>query len=189
LQYVCERLMGPPVRRGSPGESYYCCPFHNDTNPSFHTLPSKPDYKDRWCCMGCGMRGDEADLMAGLMPGEGWPRRRARLLEWRQDYEREVEVARAAPPTGAAKVFISGETGRLADKPQDDPRAVAAVWANLTASERDTLIAALAVMRGKTVSFEALAKYCLDFVEWIGRAEDHNEKDTVGGTGGYRLCQ
>src|SRR5206468_1134554 len=77
LQYVAERLLGPPAKRGgSAGESYWCCPFHNDTSPSFHTMPSKPEFKDRWQCFGCGMRGDEADLMAGMIRGENYQRRR-----------------------------------------------------------------------------------------------------------------
>ncbi|MSQ94325.1 MAG: hypothetical protein EXR98_07185 [Gemmataceae bacterium] len=94
LQYVAERLMGPPAKPGgSYGESYWICVFHNDTNPSFHTMPHKPEFKDRWLCFGCGMRGDGPDLMKELMPGEDWSRRRARLLQWRQDYEREVKTA------------------------------------------------------------------------------------------------
>jgi hypothetical protein len=171
LQYVAERLIGEPARHSATyGESYWCCPFHNDTHPSFHTMPHKSEYKDRWRCFGCGMGGDEADLMAGLIPGEDWNRRRARLLEWRQDYEREVEVGRATPVGGAAKVFISGEGG--GGKRKDHPCEVAAVWAGLTATERDTLLAARSVMQGKTVSFEALAEYCHSFVEFVRRTDE-----------------
>jgi hypothetical protein len=179
LQYACERLLGPPARRGgSAGESYWCCPFHNDTNPSLHTMPHKPQYKDRWMCFGCGMRGDEADLMAGLIRGENYQHRRQRLDQWRQDYEREVE-AQATPVGGAAKVFASGERGvGGGGKRQDHPSEVAAAWGNLTATERDTLLAAHLVMQGKTVSFEALAQYCADFVEWMRQPE---EPTTTGG--------
>ncbi len=174
LEYVCERLIGPPAwRSGTYGESYWNCPFHDDTNPSFHTMPHKPEYKDRWRCFGCGMRGDEADLMQGLMPPEPWPARKARLDQWRQEYERAVlQVARQAEPINKpAKVFLSGEAGRLADPNYDHPLEVGAAWSDLTEDERDTLIAALAVMRQEKVakapvSFNALAEYCLDFVQW-----------------------
>jgi CHC2 zinc finger len=54
-------------------------PFHNDTAPSFCTLPHDPEYKDRCRCFGCGWRGDEADLVRALIPGELWPRRFADL--------------------------------------------------------------------------------------------------------------
>jgi DNA primase len=55
LEHVCERLMGRPVKPGgSEGESYWLCPFHGDNHPSFHTLPRKPEYMDRWRCFGCG---------------------------------------------------------------------------------------------------------------------------------------
>src|SRR4051794_894461 len=85
LQYVCERLMGPPTRRTAhDGESYWTCPFHG--GDSFHTMPSVPGQKDRYKCFGCGALGDEADLMKQRMPGETWPARKQRLAEWRQEY-------------------------------------------------------------------------------------------------------
>src|SRR5262245_10387195 len=91
LEFCCQRLLGLPAKAGaSEGESYWNCPFHDDSHPSFHTLPHKPEFKDRWRCFGCGMRGDEADLMKELISGEDWPRRRVRLLQWRQEYERET---------------------------------------------------------------------------------------------------
>jgi hypothetical protein len=167
LQYVAERLMGPPARRtGTDGESYWCCPFHADTSPSLHTMPHRADYKDRWQCFGCGMRGDEADLMAGLMPGETWPQRKMRLDQWRQDYERGA--------VGNVKVFHSEESGRGrgGGNRQDHPAAVAASWAELTPTERQTILAARSVMLGKTVSFEALAEYCHSFVEFVRRTDE-----------------
>jgi DNA primase len=98
LEYVCERLLGQPARPGgADGESYWVCPFHDDTNPSFHTLPRKPGMKDRFRCFACGMRGDEFDLLRELHPGEDYSRRRVRLEQWHRDYEAEVPAA--APVT------------------------------------------------------------------------------------------
>ncbi len=38
------------------------CPFHPDHNPSFYVFPD-----NRWCCFGCGVRGDAVDLVSRLM--------------------------------------------------------------------------------------------------------------------------
>lgn len=173
LEYVAERLMGPPARKGgTDGESYWCCPFHNDTTPSFHTRPDKPPHRLRWSCFGCGMWGDEADLMRMLLPGEDWPTRRRRLGEWQQEYERANVPAHAlqAPET----IHLRGG-GRLAEKRQDDPCAVATAWADLTEGEREILVAAYRVMigmRGKSVSLDALARYSFDFVECMREMEE-----------------
>ena len=43
---------------------------------------------------------------------------------------------------------------------------MAAEWADLTEGERDILVAAYRVMRGRSVSLDALARYSFDFVEW-----------------------
>jgi CHC2 zinc finger len=116
LQYVCERLLGPPAKPGgSYGESYWCCPFHGDGNPSFHTMPHKPEHKDRWLCFGCGMRGDEADLMKERMPGENWPQRRARLLHWQQEFEREVKT----PPKPVSVIHPIRGAGSKRENPYD----------------------------------------------------------------------
>src|SRR5262245_30117563 len=96
LQFVCRKLLGQPVRRGQPGESYYRCPFHADSNPSFHTLPERAGTRDRWKCFGCGAWGDEADLLRGLRHlGDrrcmgGWADHEALLAEWRQEWERSA---------------------------------------------------------------------------------------------------
>ena len=128
LEYVCERLMGPPANRGAD-RSWWVCPFHADTNPSFCTLPHKPEHKDRWRCFGCGMRGDEADLMKELMPGEDWGQRQSRLLVWRQDYERE------APIRDAATTHLTNHrSGRSRGHKQDDTRGVSLAFTNIAAT-------------------------------------------------------
>jgi hypothetical protein len=177
LQYVAERLLGPPDRRSTIyGESYWCCPFHNDTHPSFHTMSHKPEFKDRWVCFGCGMRGDEADLMAWLMPGEGWNRRRARLMEWRQDYERD----------GAAAGHLFPGTGRLADHPSDARQEERALnlaenaWADLTGAECRTLIA-LKDKVGDEVSLDLLARVCRRYRDWFARGNPLNRAECNNG--------
>ena len=110
LEYCCERLLGPPASRGCDGRSYWNCPFHNDTNPSFCTLPSKPEYKDRFQCFGCGAWGDEFDLMKRFFDNENFADRRARLDQWREDFRREHPAEQAgsySPRTGSSRTMIA----------------------------------------------------------------------------------
>jgi hypothetical protein len=140
LEYLCERLIGPPAKPGGrEGETYWLCPFHDDSNPSFHTLPHKPEYKDRWLCFGCGNRGDEADLVKAFYPGEDWPRRRLRLDQWRQEFEARAEREQDAPPEttgptcfslrGSGKESTKGENpyGREPSEDEFSPEADAAL--------------------------------------------------------------
>src|SRR5262245_35498686 len=94
LQYICTRLFGPPAHRGGmPGDSYWNCPFHPDDTPSFHTLPRKAGKKDYWKCFGCGLWGDEMnllrhcrDLLLDPRAAGGVAEHRALLAAWRLEY-------------------------------------------------------------------------------------------------------
>jgi hypothetical protein len=113
LQFVCEQepKLGRPAKHGAPGDSYWCCPIHNDTRPSFHTLPHKPGQKDRWRCFGCPARGDEADLLAELHPEETWPARKRRLARLWEQYCREVPARNRL--TFSPPFFFPGTSGRF----------------------------------------------------------------------------
>lgn len=68
LEYVCERLMGPPAHNRT-----WLCPFHDDSSPSFHVRPPKqrPDgswYPIKFRCFGCDAWGDEFDLLRQFYP-------------------------------------------------------------------------------------------------------------------------
>ncbi len=68
LEYVCERLMGPPQASRS-----WCCPYHDDTNPSFTVRPPKKrpngtEYPIKYRCHACGEWGDERDLLRHFYP-------------------------------------------------------------------------------------------------------------------------
>ncbi len=91
LEYVAERLMGPPVSQ-SGSRSTWLCPFHEEEHPSFCTLPPKPGYKDRFRCFSCGAWGDEYDLVKLFYDKENFCDRKDRLDHWRQDYEREDQL-------------------------------------------------------------------------------------------------
>lgn len=86
LEYVCERELGSPASRGRDYATW-CCPFHNDNHPSFCTRPHLPQYKDRWSCFGCGLWGDEFDLLRHLYPAEDYSARLDRLRKLRAEYK------------------------------------------------------------------------------------------------------
>jgi hypothetical protein len=65
LEFVCEKLMGPPISSRS-----WRCPFHEDNTPSFSVNPPKQRDNGTWypvkfrCHAGsCGRFGDEWDLI------------------------------------------------------------------------------------------------------------------------------
>ncbi|MFL5909279.1 MAG: hypothetical protein ACJ768_01730 [Gaiellaceae bacterium] len=147
LEYVCERLMGPPAFHGADeGDSYWCCPFHDDANPSFHTLPHKEGYKDSWKCWSscAGRWGDEYDLLRQFHTDEDYPRQQVRLARWRQEWEREMKAEADAEAAQAPPSFLLPWTVELAD------------------DERAVILNAAQVMRHKAkgVTFEALAACC-----------------------------
>lgn len=61
LEAVAVALLGPPAKRQG-GRSLWCCPFHDDQNPSFVVDPEW----GRWKCWPCGEHGDAADLVRKL---------------------------------------------------------------------------------------------------------------------------
>ncbi len=66
LAEVARRLMGDPTgRHGRSSEGrrlWWCCPFHEDRNPSFCIEVGK----SWWRCFGCGAHGDAIDLARRL---------------------------------------------------------------------------------------------------------------------------
>lgn len=178
LEYVCERLLGPPAKRVAD-RLFWLCPFHNDSDPSFCTLPHKQEYKDRWRCFGCGKRGDEADLLKEYYPDEGWASRRARLRQWRQDYEAALTDA-ATPPAGTASSSVSsfGESGIGAGSvalQHDDATLVEQVYKALSIDDRILLAEACAIAREMGISLDALAWYCFHSIGWDSRGTDHDK--------------
>lgn len=86
LEFVIERLYGPPAYRGV-NYSSWLCPFHDDRNPSFTTRPPHPKYKDRWRCWACGAWGDELDFLRQYFPNENYSERLERLQNLRAEYK------------------------------------------------------------------------------------------------------
>jgi hypothetical protein len=113
LEYVCRRLLGPPAKAGGrAGESYWCCPFHDDGTPSFHTLPSRPGYPDKWKCFGCGKWGDALDLLRWAFPDESEAQSLARLAGLRAEYEQGEGAGNGNGNGTAARATPRMEKGR-----------------------------------------------------------------------------
>ncbi len=187
LTYVCQQLLGPPKRREDDGQWYWPCP--QCEHPSFHTLPHKPPYKDRFKCFRCGFRGDEHDLINFTDPGTDYGERKAWLAEWQKEYQKEatmvIPAAPIAPSTTSVPVppssLISEEYLAWLGKHEAATRSYRAgmVWASLTDTERAAvLVIHEALLRqggnGKGVPFEALVDYCLNFQTFIDETNAHH---------------
>src|SRR5438270_3547988 len=88
LEYVCRQLLGPPAWRSADGSAYWCCPLHNDSRPSFHTLPVIPGKRDYWKCFGCGKGGDEYQLLRDMGVETYYPKQREMVLAWEREFNR-----------------------------------------------------------------------------------------------------
>lgn len=163
LEFVCERLLGPPTSSSGEGESTWPCPKCGHCR--WHTLPPKPPYKDRFRCWVCPFRGDEFDLLLHFHPREHYGDRKARVADLRREFEAAVE----SDPGVAVDSYSFRGPGKPEPKHFLDPRKVALAWDGLTDDECTTLIAARRVMWDKAgeVSFDALSDYCLDFRNWM----------------------
>jgi hypothetical protein len=202
LQYVCERLLGKPRRvGGSPGESYWTCPFCGRYAEAFHTFPHKPGLKDRWSCWKCGMRGDEFDLMRHCYPGEDYPRRRVRLDEWRQDFDREGKAAEALVDRGGGGTRGShsspGDGGKEKVEPAHDPAwETERAYKEMTDKERSLLASAAVVSwrHGMHCSqIEALCRYeeeeARSLREWVQAHNDAHMAECSDPECDYDCCR
>ncbi len=123
LEYVAERLMGPPASR-SGRRLMWCCPFHCESNPSFCTLPPKHGNKDRYRCFACGVWGDEYDLMKLFYDNENFAQRRERMDAWREDHQRDDIV-----PTNLLTIRGEGSTERQV---ADSDDGLMEAWSGIT---------------------------------------------------------
>lgn len=64
LADLLSAILGPPQSRDGSLGDWWLCPFHNDRNPSLHTMPDER----RWKCFGCGESGDAVDFVRRLNP-------------------------------------------------------------------------------------------------------------------------
>ena len=86
LEYVVEKCLGSPTHSKGDGESQWDCP--QCEHPRFHTMPHKPQFKDRFLCWSCGFRGDLLDWLKEMHPDESFGDRLDRLEQLRAEYKR-----------------------------------------------------------------------------------------------------
>jgi predicted RNA-binding Zn-ribbon protein involved in translation (DUF1610 family) len=68
LEFVCEKLMGPPTSSRGDGQSTWNCPNCGHES-KFHTRPHDPRKgKDKFSCWSCGYWGDQRDLVHHFNP-------------------------------------------------------------------------------------------------------------------------
>jgi hypothetical protein len=187
LEYVCRRLMGPPV-----SGSCWRCPFCDSSGPSFSVRPPKPGYPVKFKCFRCGEWGDEYDLMKLCHPNGGFSERRNRLDQWRQDYERDTPILHRGP----------GSTQTVNQQPHihcDEPGNVELAWANLIGELRDEVtgeaFALQLLNRVKEhcdqnhVSMEALLAYWNDFERWAVESEERHRAECDDPDCDARVCR
>ncbi len=179
LEYVAEKLMGPPVSR-SKGCSTWVCPHHNDHRPSFVTRAPKPGYKDRFTCFGCGWWGDEYDLLREFYPSENFPLLQNRLDALSAEYRR---AAKAGPEAAGVILPGTGST-KPTEGPRNDRRDLDGAWAEFMDDLRgwglgqDFALSLLTKFSERcetnNVGMDALLKYWRDFDAWIAETDQQH---------------
>jgi hypothetical protein len=185
LQYVAERLLGPCVRRGAPGESWWRCPLHGDETPSFHTLPTKRDEREYWHCFSCNSGGDVYQLMRCLRRlghPECWgnwdPHHKVKVAAWEAEWRRSLNDSTRgnklpAPPAQYSPLVDNVEVDPLTAGLgySTDPFDVEAAYRDATPRQAESLALAFVCARDAGVDLAALARYAyqqeLEWVRWL----------------------
>jgi hypothetical protein len=181
LEYVVRRLLGEPASYAG-GSPLWECP--DCGRVKLHCRPPSDHYKERVACWVCDLHEDAVGIWKQLHPDQYYRHAVDALDAWQVEWEQAEQAARrtAPPAEGRASAIPPGGVASGGAAYRDDPRAVAAAWADLTEVERAILIGAHAVMRGirsKVVSLDALARYCQDHEDTMRRMEaEHREQCT-----------
>lgn len=133
LPELVQQDLGAPARTRAR-ELWWCCPFHDDSSPSFQVSYYEARQKWRWKCWGCEKSGDAHDWLVawrGMSTGDAW-----RLLNGdagapaRADV-RPRQVAFSEPPAREwqdAALDIVLECAAELRNPQDAKAAAALAW-------------------------------------------------------------
>jgi hypothetical protein len=131
------------------------------------------------------MQGDAADLLKEFFPGEDWPRRRVRLEQWQQEYEREQATQSVKEPSSTPSHAASGHRRGLSSSSGEwagrggieDPRLIEKAFKQLSQSKIKTLYEAVKIAKGMKVNLEAIAYFayhsCREMEKWI---EESNQR-------------
>lgn len=94
LQFLLSQRQycGEPSRTHANGVAYWECPACGSS--SFHTLPDKPQFKQRAKCWNpaCGFRGDAMDMLREFHPDETWAELFDRRDQLRGQYHKQART-------------------------------------------------------------------------------------------------
>ena len=178
LEFVCKRLMGPPVCG-----SCWRCPFCDSSGSSFSVRPPKGDYAIKFKCFRCDRWGDELDLLEHFYPDEDKSQICARWTKLRHQHE-------SARPESKSSFSLRGtghtrSVGQQHSTYRDDPQDVALVWSDLGDEFRDDdeisnalLVRVLTPIvercEASNVSVPTFLKYCQDFEDFIRKSDQQH---------------
>jgi len=165
LEFQIEKLLGQPAQRCRNGESYWVCPLHNDTNPSFHTLPQHPDYRHFWKCMGCNRGGNIYQLLRELrnvggfpMSAGGFAEHQALVREWDRQWAALTINGEEKPGSIISPLMLSHQSELLTDS---DPTPGTKLLWHLIEEKRideyDLLAAHAEIRHRRLLNIEAVA--------------------------------
>lgn len=180
LEYVCRELLGPPAHG-----LYWCCPFHDDTSPSFHILPPDGQHKIKFKCFPCGEDGwgDEWDLIKFFHPHT---KEATRIWsELHAAYEAGGGGGGVKPksPTSRGAFPLRGRGPACPNcrcrhcnpfRPHTDKAKAMLVWDDLTPDEQAELLAAFTIADRHGIDLQPLAEMALPAAE--REAKEHQRK-------------
>ena len=180
LEYVCKRLMGPPISGSS-----WRCPFCDSSRASFSVRRPKLNYATdeyfpiKFRCFRCGKWGDEFDVIKLFHPGWSYSLRQLQLARMQREYESQQ--------VNLASFSLRGGSINMKQQPQiphDDPRDVELAWANLMEDFRDEETSVAFALQILTqfkdrcdwtkVSMDALLAYWKGFEDWIAESDQRH---------------
>jgi hypothetical protein len=167
LEFVARKLMGPPAYGSS-----WCCPFHDDTSPSFHITPPKDNFPIKYKCFGCGAWGDEFDLLKHFHPRDNYSDRCDRRKTLSREFESSPNSYRGC--TKMPKVMKRSAERLALDLAFAD---LEDCIRQLETEEKEPLYLilpkAVAICEQHKVPLQSLVNYCTEFWAWI---LDSNER-------------
>ena len=124
LEFAVEKCLGSPTHSKGDRESQWDCPQCG--HPRFHTMPHKPQFKDRFLCWSCGFRGDLPDWLKEMHPDESFGDRLDRLEQLRAEHKLAGGAKAPIIPRGGENqlegipVLFSLETAAVLEAAMDD---------------------------------------------------------------------
>lgn len=111
IEDYAQNKMGLSLKARANGELWMCCPFHQESTPSFHIRPKHQDFQ----CFGCGVHGDVVDLEVAATKEANKRVAAERILA---EYGQQPAVPTPIQPVKPVAPILPMPTPQFAD---DDP--------------------------------------------------------------------